>query len=61
MTWGNKQNVLFGGYRSKNGYSSFGSVNRLYNLYIALGCTTINTYTHIIKGLEDEEELKICV
>ncbi|MBE7018825.1 MAG: hypothetical protein E7413_02970 [Ruminococcaceae bacterium] len=23
--------------------------------------TTINTYTHIIKGLEDEEELKICV
>ena len=23
--------------------------------------TTINIYTHIIKGLEDEEELKICV
>lgn len=23
--------------------------------------TTINIYTHIIKGLEDEEELNICV
>ena len=26
MTWGNKQNVLFWGYRAKNGYSSFGCV-----------------------------------